>query len=73
MTVRCKFVCESVTHMQDGAQIKMRPVVSGSPENDLFFKYTPYGSFDFGTVNKTAVEQFVPGETYYIDITPAKG
>jgi len=69
MTVRCKFICKSVTHTIDGGVINLEPVVHGSVENDLFFKWTPYGKLEIGTVNKEALGQFVPGNTYYIDIT----
>lgn len=65
--VRCKFKCEWV---KDGT-VQMRPVSSGSPENESFFKYTPGGNFLLSTVNENAIAQFREGQEYYIDIHPA--
>jgi hypothetical protein len=67
-TVLCKFKCEHVTHNENGAQVKMVPVTGGSEENDLFFKYTPYGVFDVGLVSSETAGFFVPGEKYYIEL-----
>lgn len=68
---RCKFKCESVLNTVDGATIKLSPVTSGSEENKKFFKYTPFGEFNFGTVNSEVATQFIPGKEYYIDISLA--
>lgn len=70
--VRCKFKCDSKTVDGNGdAQISMSPVYTGSPENEQFFRYTPSGSFQFGTVNKAAADQIEEGKEYYIDIIQA--
>jgi hypothetical protein len=72
MTVtRCKFVCESKTERENGFEIKLAPVTHGSPENESFFKWTPYGKMEFGTINEEAAKQFKPGKEYYLDITEA--
>lgn len=71
MVTRCKFKCDSVTFNMSSANVLLTPVVTGSKENESFFKYTPYGKFEFGTINKDAAEQFVPGNEYFIDITQA--
>lgn len=73
MTVRAKFKVTSITETEGGnKQIKLQPVTSGSPENAEFFKWTPYGSIDMGTVNPAAAEQFKPGAEFYVDFTPAQ-
>lgn len=66
--VRCKFKCESV---KDG-EVRMRPVICGSPENDDFFKYTPGGELRISTINPSAIAQFRDGQEYYLDISPAQ-
>lgn len=73
MKVRCKFRCESLTVSKSGTQVELVAVTSGSPENQSFFKYTPYGTMKFGTINDEAAAQFVPGNEYYIDITKVEG
>ncbi len=39
--VRAKFKCVSKLITEHGATVKLDSVTSGSPENELFFKYTP--------------------------------
>lgn len=68
--VRCKFVCESKTLTCQGASVVLVPVTRGSKENEEFFKYTPFGKFEMGTINPVAAEQLEPGKEYYIDISP---
>lgn len=72
MSVRAKFRCVSVEPSGEGKQVKLEPVTCGSAENDSFFKYTPWGSLVFGTINENASSQFVPGKEYYVDLTPAE-
>lgn len=71
--VRCKFRCTDKQENSDGsACITMTPVCCGSPENELFFHYTPWGKFEMGTINAEAAKQFEIGKEYYIDISPAE-
>lgn len=63
---RCKFRCDSVTKTRDGFSAAFSPVMSGSKENEIFFKYTPWGKFEIGT---TKEQIFEPGKEYYLDIT----
>ena len=67
--VRCKFRCDSKLQTTDGFSIKLIPVTHGSPENDEFFKYTPHGVLEFGTINESAAEQIQVGKEYYISIS----
>ena len=71
MTVRAKFRVESVTQTRDGHAIDLKPVTNGSPENEQFFKWTPWGDIKIGTINAAAAEQFKPGAEFYVDFTPA--
>ncbi len=72
MTVRCKFKCESKTQTTGGFSISLTPVTCGSKENEAFFKWTPWGKFELGTINAEAAAQFEPGKEYYIDISCAE-
>ena len=73
MTVRAKMKCESVvSENKDGSGIVLlRPVISGSEENDKFFKFTPSGELRLCAINAEAVSQFEEGKEYYVDISPA--
>lgn len=71
MSVRAKFKCDEVKNTVNGASALLFPVTSGSPENESFFKYTPSGKLELATINPEAAKQFVPGKSYYLDITEA--
>ena len=70
MTVRAKFYVTEVVQTANGGRVRMMPVTSGSDENKEFFKWTPSGSLDMGTINEEALKEFVPGQECYIDFTP---
>lgn len=67
--VRAKFECVSVEPGDEGNQVVLQVVVGGSPENDSFFKWTPYGRLEMGIVNEAV--KFEVGKEYYLDFTPA--
>lgn len=71
--VRAKFKCEEVKAQPDslGTTITLTPVTSGSEENEKFFKYTPWGKIEMGTINVEASQYFEVGTEYYIDFTKA--
>lgn len=78
MTVRAKFVVQSVTTQQHWdkskgniATIKLLPVTSGSDENKEFYAATPSGTIELGTVNQAAADQFQLGAEYYVDFHKA--
>lgn len=71
MTVRAKFRCTAKNQSESGYTLIFEPVTSGSAENDSFYKWTPWGKLEMGTVNPEAAEQFEPGKTYYLDFTSA--
>lgn len=70
--LRCKFKCKSKMQDTAGYTIEMVPVTIGSPENDEFFKYTPFGAIQLGIVKEETACQIEVGEEYYIDISEAK-
>jgi len=45
--------------------------MSGSPENESFFKFTPWGSIEIGTINMAALAQFERGAEFYVDFIRA--
>jgi hypothetical protein len=76
--VRAKFYVSTLTKQkmyngQDGigVVVKLNPVISGSDENKDFYKLSPSGSIELGTVNESAAAQFEIGKEYYVDFTPA--
>ena len=66
-----KMKCETVTYNTNGGEIKLTPVVSGSEENDKFFKWTPYGQLFAGIVNTSVLGNFIPGQEYTVTIRKA--
>lgn len=81
MSVRAKFYVSEVKQSRNnygGADgellttIKLAPVSGNSEENKAFFRWTPTGNIDLGTVNADVVKQFHIGDEFYIDFTPAK-
>lgn len=75
MSVRAKFKLDSYETSLQGVEecrsLKLSAVYSGSEENKEFFKFTPYGRIELGTVNKGAWEKFELGKEYFVDFTPA--
>jgi hypothetical protein len=77
-TVRCKFLCNSVTKTQnwsrgDGAPkfvygYEFSAVYEGSEENKKYFASTPSGNLK---INAFKDDLFEPGKEYYLDIQPA--
>ena len=77
MSVRAKFYVVSLTKQKMwngedgvGTVIKLSPVMNGSDENKKFYKYSPSGSIELGTVNEGAATQFEIGKEYYVDFVP---
>ena len=71
MSVRAKFVVETVEDWNEGKSIKLHAVYDGSPENKEFFQYTPAGYIQLSTVNLAAAKQFEVGKHLYVDFTEA--
>lgn len=72
--VRAKFTVESIARTKNGGHtVTLSPVTSGSEENKVFYKFTPYGSIALNTINDSAMEAFGdPGDEFYVDFTPAE-
>lgn len=51
--------------------VKFTAVADGSAENKEFFRWTPSGQINIGTLNPAAWKQFELGREYYVDFTPA--
>ena len=77
MTVRAKFAVQSITTTKAWnspglmGTVRLSPVTSGSEENKKFYEATPGGVIELGTVNEEALKQFVIGDEFYVDFTPA--
>lgn len=71
MSVRAKFKVESVLKFENSGTVEMIPVVSGSPDNESFFKCTPWGAIKIGTINQDAIAEFSSGDEFYVDFTKA--
>ncbi len=71
--VRYKFKCTVKSFLLNGiGSVELIPVASGSEENQNFFKWTPWGKIEIGSINEEALKQFQPGKEYYIDISLAE-
>lgn len=73
MSVRAKMRCESIEASADGegGTVTLSPVISGSEENEQFYRWTPGGGVSLSTINQQAMDQFEIGKEYYVDISPA--
>lgn len=69
--MRCKVKLVSITKNEGGYELVYQPVTYGSPENQTFFKHTPYGEIKLGTVNENVVKGLEPGQEYYVDFMGA--
>jgi len=64
--VRAKFYVTAVL-----PSVLLQPVVCGSKENEVFFKYTPGGQIRLDILSEETVKQFEVGVEYYVDFTKA--
>jgi hypothetical protein len=69
----CKFVCDTVTKHQSGMEkVKLDAQYDQSlPEDRTFAKASPSGSFEVYVSNSNVHGFFVPGQAYYLEISPA--
>jgi len=68
MSVRAKFKC----HSNNNGIVTLHPVYAGSDENKTFWEATPAGTIALTITNQQAKEQFIVGQEYYVDFTPAE-
>lgn len=71
MKVRACFTLNEKIQTRDGYRLTFAAVHGGNKETEQFFKYTPYGSLEMGTINDDAAASFDVGEDYYLDFTVA--
>lgn len=68
--VKAKFVCQSVTKFASGENFvynyKFSAVTHGSPENEMFWKWTPSGNIELNSIRN---DLFEVGKSYYIDFS----
>lgn len=78
-TIRAKFKCQQVARVDAGGsangpmiseQVALHPVYG--PANEPWSKYTPSGRLEMTITNPLAHGAFVPGKSYYLDISPAE-
>lgn len=76
--MRAKMKIESIVHNSYGQTLKMQPVglagrypEDGLDEDNTYAKFTPSGSLELTITNPALLNQFQPGETYYLDFTLA--
>lgn len=70
MTIRAKFFVQTVSWGVHGGGVVLNAVCRGE-DNKKWAAATPYGKIEMTILNELALKEFVPGEEYYIDFTPA--
>lgn len=70
MSVRAKFFVTEITHTTSGGSVKLGAVCRGE-DNKTWSQYTPAGQISLSILNEFALQQFIPGEEFYVDFTPA--
>ena len=77
--VRAKFVVESYETRKSNTRdpeseelrtLTLTAVSDGSEENKKFFRWTPFGKIELGTLNPEAWKQFPLGAEIYVDFSP---
>lgn len=64
--VKAKFTCTEVRQTLHGNSVSMKPVVSGSKDNEQFYKHTPGGAIELSIVNPALDGFFRPGTEYEV-------
>lgn len=70
MTVRAKFFVTELRQNNYGGGVTLQPVCRGE-DNKAWASATPSGKIEMTIKNELAMTQFVLGEEYYVDFTPA--
>lgn len=70
--MRAKLRIHSVTQHEGGSEtLELGAVASGTPEDNTYSKYTPSANLKMSITNPALAGQFKPGQTFYVDFTPA--
>lgn len=72
MTIRAKFILVEKTETAHDFNLKWHPVISGSKENEEYFKYTPWGELKLGGLKAIVANHLTVGKAYYLDIIEAE-
>jgi hypothetical protein len=72
MSVRAKVTCEGIENLTVTFRTVYEPDAAKDTENARFTTATPWGEIKLGINNPAALEQFVPGKSYYVDFSPAE-
>lgn len=67
MAVRAKVICDSIEGNAVSFSTVFEPDAARDTENARFTQATPWGSIRLGIDNPAALEQFTPGQAYYVD------
>ena len=71
--MRAKYACTHVTDYPGQEEAHLRAVYAdGAEENNAFNQATPDGELRIMIDNPAAFGFFVPGDEYYLDITPCQ-
>ena len=70
--MRAKFCVRNVTQNEGGSEsLRFTAVTGGNPEDNTYSKYTPSATCEMQVTNPALLGQFKPGQTFYVDFTPA--
>jgi len=72
MTVRAKVICEGIKDNAVSFRTVYEPDAAKDSENARFTQATPWGEIRLGIDNPTALAQFEPGKSYYVDFNRAE-
>ena len=81
MTIRAKFRLDEQANLTQGkkdgkytikANYKFNAVADDTPENKLFWEWTPSGQIVLSCVNPDVLEELEIGKEYYVDFTPTE-
>lgn len=67
--VRAKFTVTLKSQTPEGWKVELQAVTKTTPENELFFKYTPMGKLEMALLKPEAAAAFEVGQAYYLDFT----
>lgn len=67
---RAKFYVTEISHTVSGGTVKLQAVTRGD-DNKEWSKATPNGQISMGILNLAALENFTPGDEFYVDFIPA--
>ena len=76
MSVRAQFRCHSVAALDPGddnrpiSKVKLMAVYGRGVENAAWSRATPNGFLEMTITNPDAINAFVPGQAYWLDISP---